>query len=161
MRRARNGPPFIFWAMFNLTLDANQNHRMTRKKLMNNPQITSPSRSDVSRMKRFCISLSVSTRGSRSNFQEYQVALVSGTWSENFQPRDCSLKGIGKAQRKKVCDLFAELATCDDRPTIHPRARLCGATKRNLSPKTPSLPILGRVQIMARPIVREVVEISL
>ncbi len=46
-------------------------------------------------------------------FARHQVVLCNGAWSESFQPGDYALKGIGKAQRKELIDLFPELATID------------------------------------------------
>jgi Ca2+-binding RTX toxin-like protein len=44
-------------------------------------------------------------------FDQHEVVLADGTWSESFQPGDHSLKGIGAAQRSEVLSLFPELET--------------------------------------------------
>ncbi|WP_084140487.1 DUF7467 domain-containing protein [Palleronia salina] len=42
-------------------------------------------------------------------FQQHEVVLSDGTWSESFQPGDYTLKGIGDAQRAEILTLFPEL----------------------------------------------------
>ena len=44
-------------------------------------------------------------------FDEHQIVLADGAWTESFQPGDYSLKGIGNAQRSEIVELFPELAT--------------------------------------------------
>ncbi|MGH1578030.1 Ig-like domain-containing protein [Planktotalea sp.] len=44
-------------------------------------------------------------------FDQHEVVLSNGTWSESFQPGDYSLDGIGKEQRDEILELFPELAT--------------------------------------------------
>lgn len=44
-------------------------------------------------------------------FQQHEVVLSNGTWSESFQPGDYTLDGIGKEQRDEILELFPELAT--------------------------------------------------
>ncbi|MEP5154213.1 Ig-like domain-containing protein [Planktotalea sp.] len=44
-------------------------------------------------------------------FQQHEVVLSNGTWSESFQPGDYSLEGIGQEQRDEILELFPELAT--------------------------------------------------
>ncbi len=46
-------------------------------------------------------------------FEQHQVILAHGAWSESFQPGDYSLKGVGKSQRKELFDLFPDLATVE------------------------------------------------
>jgi hypothetical protein len=46
-------------------------------------------------------------------FENHEVVLSDGTWSESFQPGDHSLKGIGNAQRQELFELFPELETRD------------------------------------------------
>ncbi|SHI40192.1 intein N-terminal splicing region [Palleronia salina] len=42
-------------------------------------------------------------------FQQHEVVLSDGTWSESFQPGDYSMKGIGDVQRAEILTLFPEL----------------------------------------------------
>ena len=44
-------------------------------------------------------------------FDQHEVILSEGTWSESFQPGDNSLAGIGDAQRDEILELFPELGT--------------------------------------------------
>ncbi|MEX0311006.1 MAG: Hint domain-containing protein [Tateyamaria sp.] len=44
-------------------------------------------------------------------FDQHEVVLADGAWSESFQPGDHSLQGIGAAQRAEVLSLFPELDT--------------------------------------------------
>ncbi|WP_299590094.1 Hint domain-containing protein [uncultured Tateyamaria sp.] len=44
-------------------------------------------------------------------FDQHEVVLADGAWSESFQPGDHSLKGIGVDQRNEVLTLFPELET--------------------------------------------------
>ena len=42
-------------------------------------------------------------------FDQHQVVLSDGAWTESFQPGDYTLKGIGDAQRAEILELFPEL----------------------------------------------------
>ncbi|QPM89803.1 Hint domain-containing protein [Pseudooceanicola algae] len=42
-------------------------------------------------------------------FDQHEVILANGAWSESFQPGDYSMKGLGKDQRKEIFYLFPEL----------------------------------------------------
>jgi len=42
-------------------------------------------------------------------FDNHEVILGNGTWTESFQPGDYSLKGIGNAQRNEIFEIFPEL----------------------------------------------------
>jgi len=42
-------------------------------------------------------------------FDHHEVVLSDGAWTESFQPRDQSLKGVGNAQRNEIFELFPEL----------------------------------------------------
>ncbi len=42
-------------------------------------------------------------------FDQHEVILSNGAWTESFQPGDYSLKGIGNAQRQEILELFPEL----------------------------------------------------
>ncbi len=42
-------------------------------------------------------------------FDQHEVVLSNGAWSESFQPGDKSLKSLGNAQRGEILDLFPEL----------------------------------------------------
>jgi Ca2+-binding RTX toxin-like protein len=44
-------------------------------------------------------------------FDQHEVVLSNGCWTESFQPGDYTLKGIGNAQRAEILELFPELAT--------------------------------------------------
>ena len=44
-------------------------------------------------------------------FDQHEVILSDGTWTESFQPGDQSLAGIGSEQRDEILELFPELAT--------------------------------------------------
>lgn len=44
-------------------------------------------------------------------FDQHEVVLANGAWSESFQPGDHSLRGIGSKQRNEVLSLFPELQT--------------------------------------------------
>ena len=56
-------------------------------------------------------------------FDNHEVILSNGAWSESFQPGDYSLKGIGDAQRQEVLNLFPQLAS-EDGITAYDTARL-------------------------------------
>ncbi len=42
-------------------------------------------------------------------FDNHEVVLSNGAWTESFQPGDYSLKGVGNAQRAEIFELFPEL----------------------------------------------------
>lgn len=44
-------------------------------------------------------------------FDQHEVVLSNGAWTESFQPGDFSLKGLGNAQRNEIFELFPELRT--------------------------------------------------
>lgn len=44
-------------------------------------------------------------------FEQHEVVLSNGTWTESFQPGDYSLAGIGNAQRSELEQLFPDLKT--------------------------------------------------
>ena len=46
-------------------------------------------------------------------FDQHQVVLSNGAWTESFQPGDYTLKGMGNAQRNEIFDLFPELKTTE------------------------------------------------
>lgn len=46
-------------------------------------------------------------------FDQHEVVLSDGAWTESFQPGDHSLAGIGDAQRQEIFELFPELSTAD------------------------------------------------
>ena len=43
-------------------------------------------------------------------FEQHEVVLSNGTWSDSFQPGEYTLDGIGKEQRDEILELFPELA---------------------------------------------------
>jgi Ca2+-binding RTX toxin-like protein len=42
-------------------------------------------------------------------FDQHEVVLSNGAWTESFQPGDYTLKGLGNAQRNEIFELFPEL----------------------------------------------------
>ena len=42
-------------------------------------------------------------------FDQHEVVLSDGTWTESFQPGDHTLAGLGNAQRNEIFELFPEL----------------------------------------------------
>ena len=46
-------------------------------------------------------------------FDQHEVVLSDGAWTESFQPGDHSLAGIGDEQREEIFELFPELATAE------------------------------------------------
>ena len=44
-------------------------------------------------------------------FDQHEVILSDGAWTESFQPGDMSLAGVGAAQRSEIFELFPELQT--------------------------------------------------
>lgn len=42
-------------------------------------------------------------------FDQHEVVLSNGAWTESFQPGDYTLKGLGNAQRSEIFELFPEL----------------------------------------------------
>jgi hypothetical protein len=42
-------------------------------------------------------------------FDQHEVVLSNGAWTESFQPGDYTLKGLGNAQRTEIFELFPEL----------------------------------------------------
>ena len=44
-------------------------------------------------------------------FDQHEVILSDGTWTESFQPGDHSLAGIGDEQRNEIFEIFPELET--------------------------------------------------
>lgn len=44
-------------------------------------------------------------------FDQHEVVLSDGAWTESFQPGDQTLDGIGNAQRTEIFELFPELKT--------------------------------------------------
>lgn len=46
-------------------------------------------------------------------FEQHEVVLSDGAWTESFQPGDQTLLGIGNAQRTELFELFPELQTSE------------------------------------------------
>ncbi|MBE1282365.1 MAG: type I secretion protein [Rhodobacteraceae bacterium] len=44
-------------------------------------------------------------------FEQHEVVLSDGAWTESFQPGDQTLDGLGNAQRNEIFELFPELKT--------------------------------------------------
>lgn len=44
-------------------------------------------------------------------FDQHEVVLSDGAWTESFQPGDYTLQGMGNAQRNEIFELFPELQT--------------------------------------------------
>ncbi|MEI4470062.1 Hint domain-containing protein [Frigidibacter sp. MR17.24] len=66
-------------------------------------------------------------------FEQHQVVMADGVWSESFQPGDWMAEGMDSAQRTEILSIFPELA---DRPAadVYPAARrgLCPDEARML-----------------------------
>lgn len=56
-------------------------------------------------------------------FEQHEVVLSDGAWTESFQPGDHSLEGIGNAQRTEIFELFPELATAEGVENYHAARR--------------------------------------
>ena len=66
-------------------------------------------------------------------FDQHQVILSDGAWTESFQPGDYSLKGLATAQRREIFALFPELT----------QARgLAAFTAARHTPKSSEVPVL-------------------
>ncbi|MDN5787942.1 Hint domain-containing protein [Pseudorhodobacter sp.] len=48
-------------------------------------------------------------------FDQHEVVLSDGAWTESFQPGDLTLKGMGNAQRNEIFEIFPELKTEEGR----------------------------------------------
>ena len=48
-------------------------------------------------------------------FDNHEVVLSDGSWTESFQPGDMALKGVGLDQQKEIFELFPELMNSDGR----------------------------------------------
>jgi len=46
-------------------------------------------------------------------FDQHEVVLSNGSWTESFQPGEQVLDGMGNAQRNEIFELFPELAEKD------------------------------------------------
>ncbi|WP_289152324.1 Ig-like domain-containing protein [uncultured Salipiger sp.] len=58
-------------------------------------------------------------------FDNHEVVLSNGAWTESFQPGDLSLRGIGEEQRQEIFELFPELEHAEG-------LRAYGAARRSL-----------------------------
>ena len=58
-------------------------------------------------------------------FDQHEVVLSNGVWSESFQPGDYTLRGIDAAQRTEIYELFPELEQAEG-------LRAYGAARRSL-----------------------------
>ena len=58
-------------------------------------------------------------------FDQHEVVLSNGVWSESFQPGDYTLRGIDEAQRTEIYELFPELEQAEG-------LRAYGAARRSL-----------------------------
>jgi Ca2+-binding RTX toxin-like protein len=56
-------------------------------------------------------------------FDQHEVVLSDGSWTESFQPGHQTLDGIGNAQRQEILELFPELATEKGREDYHAARR--------------------------------------
>ncbi|MGI3171423.1 Hint domain-containing protein [Pseudooceanicola sp. C21-150M6] len=56
-------------------------------------------------------------------FDQHEVVLSDGSWTESFQPGHQTLDGIGSAQRQEILELFPELATVEGREDYHAARR--------------------------------------
>ena len=48
-------------------------------------------------------------------FEQHEVVLSDGAWTESFQPGDLTLRGLDREQRNEVFELFPELQTMEGR----------------------------------------------
>lgn len=55
-------------------------------------------------------------------FNQHEVVLSDGAWTESFQPVDQSLRGLDNAQRNEIFELFPELRTQEGQKA-YPSAR--------------------------------------
>ena len=44
-------------------------------------------------------------------FDQHEIVLSDGAWTESFQPGDQTLAGVGDASRDEILEIFPELAT--------------------------------------------------
>ncbi len=56
-------------------------------------------------------------------FDQHEVILSDGSWTESFQPGHQTLDGLGNAQRQEILELFPELATDQGREDYHAARR--------------------------------------
>ncbi|MBV1896589.1 MAG: Hint domain-containing protein, partial [Rhodobacteraceae bacterium] len=56
-------------------------------------------------------------------FDQHEVVLSDGAWTESFQPGDHSLAGIGNAQRNEMFELFPELESTEGLQAYHSARR--------------------------------------
>ena len=56
-------------------------------------------------------------------FDQHEVVLSDGAWTESFQPGDHSLAGIGNAQRNEIFELFPELESAEGLKAYHSARR--------------------------------------
>ena len=57
-------------------------------------------------------------------FDQHEVVLANGSWTESFQPGDYALKGIGNAQRQEIFDLFPDLKESEGIKNYHTARRV-------------------------------------
>lgn len=57
-------------------------------------------------------------------FDQHEVILSDGAWTESFQPSDFSLMAVGNAQRLEILELFPELKTADGIARYAPARRV-------------------------------------
>lgn len=55
-------------------------------------------------------------------FDQHEIVLADGIWTESFQPGDYTLRGIDNAQRRELFELFPELQS-GDTADVYPAAR--------------------------------------
>jgi Hint domain-containing protein/hemolysin type calcium-binding protein len=65
-------------------------------------------------------------------FDQHEVILSDGAWSESFQPGDQTLDGLGNAQRNEIFELFPELKTQEGREGYHAARRSLKKHEANL-----------------------------
>lgn len=59
-------------------------------------------------------------------FDQHQVVLSDGIWTESFQPTDTSLKGFGNSQRAEIFEIFPSLQSAEGRAAF-------GAARKTLT----------------------------
>ncbi len=64
-------------------------------------------------------------------FDQHEVVLSDGIWTESFQPTDTSLKGFGNSQRAEIFEIFPSLQSAEGKAAF-------GAARKTLTRKEAS-----------------------
>lgn len=62
-------------------------------------------------------------------FEQHEVVLADGAWTESFQPAVPALSGLARAQRREILDLFPELDGRTGTAGFAPARRILGETE--------------------------------